>query len=267
LPAGVVALDSPEGAGLIQTAEAKAPFLALVSHFESQKSQAFCGIASAVMVLNALAVPAPVSPAWAPYRAFTQDNIFDERVLAIATPQTIGRGGLTLAQLRLVLQAYPVRVERHLAADLTLASFRALLVRALGTPGVYLIANLLRDGIGEEPTGILGRNLGGHFSPLGAYNAAADRVLILDVARYKYPAVWVTTSALWAAIHTPDLTSGESRGVLLVKAAAIAPPPEPKPPGSWLPFLILGALLLGTYCLGAATPGVVGRLRRRFQRR
>ena len=32
-------------------------------------------------------------------------------------------------------------------------------------------------------------------SPLGAYDEKADRFLILDVARYKYPPVWVTAEA------------------------------------------------------------------------
>ena len=32
---------------------------------------------------------------------------------------------------------------------------------------------------------------GGHWSPLAAYHEASDSVLLMDVARYKYPPVWV----------------------------------------------------------------------------
>jgi hypothetical protein len=39
--------------------------------------------------------------------------------------------------------------------------------------------------------GALGQKESGHISPLAAYNAASDRFLILDVAAYKYPPVWV----------------------------------------------------------------------------
>ena len=46
--------------------------------------------------------------------------------------------------------------------------------------------NYLRKAIGQER--------GGHISPLAAYDAKSDRFLILDVARYKYPPVWVKAS-------------------------------------------------------------------------
>jgi hypothetical protein len=48
-------------------------------------------------------------------------------------------------------------------------------------------------------------------------------VLILDVARYRYPAVWVTTPDLWRAIRSIDTSSGRSRGVVIIEAPAAAP--------------------------------------------
>ena len=43
---------------------------------------------------------------------------------------------------------------------------------------------------------------GGHFSPLAAYNGKADDLLLMDVARYKYPPFWVDTDLLWQAMAT-----------------------------------------------------------------
>ena len=57
--------------------------------------------------------------------------------------------------------------------------------RALAEPNRYVIVNYLRRTLGQER--------GGHISPLAAYDADADRFLILDVSRYKYPPVWVKT--------------------------------------------------------------------------
>ena len=37
----------------------------------------------------------------------------------------------------------------------------------------------------------LGQTGDGHFSPIGGYDAASDQVLLLDVARFKYPPHWV----------------------------------------------------------------------------
>jgi glutathione gamma-glutamylcysteinyltransferase len=37
---------------------------------------------------------------------------------------------------------------------------------------------------------VLGQSGEGHFSPIGGYHPASDHVLIMDVARFKYPAHW-----------------------------------------------------------------------------
>jgi hypothetical protein len=50
----------------------------------------------------------------------------------------------------------------------------------------------------------LGQVGGGHFSPLGAYHEKTDSFLIMDVAKYKYPPVWVGAATLYAAMGTPD---------------------------------------------------------------
>lgn len=52
----------------------------------------------------------------------------------------------------------------------------------------------------------------GHFSPIGGYHAGRDMVLILDVARFKYPPHWVPLTLLWDAMNTVDETTGHHRG-------------------------------------------------------
>ena len=64
---------------------------------------------------------------------------------------------------------------------------------------------------------MIGQQIGGHISPLGAYDAKADQFLILDVARYKYPPVWVETTVLFDAMNTPDAANdNRRRGFVLV---------------------------------------------------
>jgi hypothetical protein len=64
---------------------------------------------------------------------------------------------------------------------------------------------------------------GGHISPLAAYDAKADRFRILDVARYKYPPVWVKASDLFDAMNTTDAANGNrTRGYVLVAKAGAA---------------------------------------------
>ena len=62
LPANLVSLDSPEGEVLLVEAEARSDYFPLSLQFVTQNNQAFCGVASTVMVLNALKMPAPASP-------------------------------------------------------------------------------------------------------------------------------------------------------------------------------------------------------------
>ena len=49
-----------------------------------------------------------------------------------------------------------------------------------------------------------------------------DRFLILDVARYKYPPVWVNASDLFAAMNTTDsANNNKTRGYVLVAKAVV----------------------------------------------
>ena len=76
-----------------------------------------------------------------------------------------------------------------------------------------MIVNYLRKAINQER--------GGHISPLAAYDAETDRFLILDVARYKYPPVWVRAEDLFAAMNTTDADNqNRTRGYVLVSKAA-----------------------------------------------
>jgi hypothetical protein len=51
---------------------------------------------------------------------------------------------------------------------------------------------------------------------VAAYHAKSDQVLILDVARYRYPSVWVPLRDLWQALRSIDRSSYQSRGLLLI---------------------------------------------------
>src|SRR5258707_6033960 len=93
LPSQLIALDSDEGQRLLLESTARKAYFPLAAQFVTQKSQAFCGVASAVMALNAMPLQAPVAPDFAPFRAFTQDNVFNAEARAAITPEYVKRGG------------------------------------------------------------------------------------------------------------------------------------------------------------------------------
>ncbi|WP_172636068.1 phytochelatin synthase family protein [Synechococcus sp. PCC 6312] len=208
LEAGLTSLTSRTGESLLETSQAKADVLPLMSHFVTQINPAYCGVASSVMVLNALGVTTANTPAW--QRGYlNQDTIFTPQTNAVIDRHLIAHQGLTLSQLAEFLQTYPVTVERYYGSDLGLAEFRQILGISLGKANQYILVNYLRSSIGQET--------GGHISPLAAYHAEQDQVLILDVARYKYPPIWVSVQALWQAMGTIDPVSGKSRGFLVIR--------------------------------------------------
>jgi hypothetical protein len=218
LPENLVDLQSEQGDQLLRESQSHAAFLPISSAFVTQRNQAYCGIASMVMALNAIHVAAPTTPEYEPYHTFTQDNVLDERTETILPREMLNRQGTTLDQLGQMLSLHPVKVETHHAVDGGLDEFRKSAGSYLGTKDHFVVVNYLRKSMGQET--------GGHISPLAAYDAKADRFLILDVARYKYPPVWVKTEDLYGAMNTPDQSNANKhRGYVLISAMDKTPAP------------------------------------------
>ncbi|MCC5636060.1 phytochelatin synthase family protein [Nostoc sp. CHAB 5844] len=205
----LIGFNSDEGEKLLIQSRSREDFFPLSIQFVTQNNQAFCGVASSIMVLNSLGIIAPESPQYSPYRVFTQENFFsNEKTKKIIAPEVVARQGLTLDQLGGLISSYDVQVKVYHAADTNLAQFRKLVSENLKQPNNFVIVNYLRKEIGQEK--------GGHISPIAAYNEQTDRFLIMDVSRYKYPPVWVKASDLWKAINTTDTVSGTTRGFVFV---------------------------------------------------
>lgn len=203
-------LQAAPGLVLLSASTARADYGPLAEAFETQANLAYCGAASSVMVLNSLAIPAPSVAGYGSYRFWTQQNLFEAAAARAAiAPETVARQGMTLAQLQSLLQSHGLRVNRLHGDGLTLVALRTLVRRSLADPDDRLLVNYDRRGLGQQG--------GGHISPLAAYDASGDRVLILDVARYRYPSVWVELGDLLAAMRSTDASSGRSRGLLIVR--------------------------------------------------
>ena len=209
LPANLTDLNSDQGEKFFLESGALATYFPIADNFVTQKTQAYCGVASIVMVLNAAGVPAPTSPEYQPYHIFTQDNLLDERTDAVLPRDVLARQGMTLDQLGGLLALHPLTVEVHHAADGGLDALPRRGARLSRREGSFRDRELSAKAIGQQT--------GGHISPLAAYDAEADRFLILDVARYKYPPVWVKASDLFDAMNTIDaVNDNKTRGYVLI---------------------------------------------------
>lgn len=257
LPSQLVALDSAEGQRLFAEADARADYWALSEQFVTQRSGNFCGVASGVMVLNALQVAAPVDgELGSPY--FTQDDFFNECARRVLSPTLMP--GMTIDQLADLLRCHPATAQAVHASDTTLADFRAVAAKNLATAGDFIVVNYDRAGVGQDKMG--------HISPLGAYHAKADKFLLMDVARYKYPPVWVDAAALFAAMSTDDPVSAKTRGYVVASPSPTAPGPTGSRPARNPLHWVLG-MVAAAFVLGAAVGAGVQtrRLKRRFQGR
>ena len=209
LSSNLVGFNTPEGERLLLQSKSNEDFFPLSIQFTTQNNQAYCGVASMVMVLNGLQIPAPEAPQYKPYRIFTQENFFsNDNTKKVLSPEVVSRQGMTLDQLGQLLASYGVKVNVYHAADTSLEQFRKQAAENLKQPQNFVLVNYLRKEIGQEK--------GGHISPLAAYNEQTDRFLILDVSRYKYPPVWVKTADLWKAMLTNDSSVNKTRGFVFV---------------------------------------------------
>lgn len=217
----LIVLDSELGEQLLFTSQARSDYLPLSLEFETQDNLAYCGVATLVMILNALEIEAPISkdhtiPGYVSYRFFTQKNVLEnESIRDVIEPELIRKQGMTLKELAGIFQTYSVKVQTFHGEDITLERFRELAIQNLKQPNNFLVVNYLRSSLGQIRSS-LGQKGGGHISPVVAYNESSDRFLILDVARYRYSPVWVSSSSLWKAINTVDSTSGKTRGFLTI---------------------------------------------------
>jgi Phytochelatin synthase len=220
LPGNLIDLRSQQGEEFLLEAKSHEAYFAISIAFVTQKNQAYCGVASMVMALNAIQAPAPTTPEYQPFHTFTQENLLDDRAETILPRAVLDRQGMTLDQLGQLLELHPVKAEIHHATEHGLDEFRKSAAEYLATKDHFVIVNYLRKSIGQQ--------VGGHISPLAAYDPKADRFLIMDVARYKYPPVWVTASDLFNAMNTADASNdNRTRGYVLISNAAVGTAAKP----------------------------------------
>ncbi|MDB4986460.1 MAG: hypothetical protein JWN04_1638, partial [Myxococcaceae bacterium] len=208
LPADAIAFSSSDGRRVFAEALAAgglAGYFPLAEQFHTQTDPAFCGLGSLVVALNALAID-PGRLWKGPWRWFA------EELLDCCVPLAqVRERGLDLDELSCLARCNGADVDLERADSDSLASFRAA-VAAASRGETVVVASYDRQAMGQ--TG------GGHFSPIGGYHAERDLVLILDVARFKYPPHWVPAERLWHAMQPLDPTTGRSRGWMILRPRA-----------------------------------------------
>ncbi|HSD39210.1 MAG TPA: phytochelatin synthase family protein [Rhodocyclaceae bacterium] len=230
----LTAFDSDEGMTRLARSAARADFAALANQFEAQSNAAFCGPTTAAIVLNAVYgrspdlprdrsrlgaadlknIPAGFDPTIA---RFTQDNVIARsaktRALVLGEPVTMNGKqipdfGYQTRQFDEMLRANGLRTRLVIADGKTSdVDIRKELIDNLTQRGDFVIVTYSRRAVGQEG--------GGHISPLGAYDAASDSFLILDVNPSAAGWVWMPTATLIKGMRSFDTV--ENRGYIIVE--------------------------------------------------
>ena len=231
LPVSLTAMASPAGKQLFREALGLGgleSYFPLAEQFVTQSEPSFCSVSTLAMVLNALSFdPKKVwKGSW---------RWVSEEMLQCASPRVCGHSmekiktdGLSFVQFESLARCHGVKISSHrvvaepedheeeedpetaIPCPESIDRFR-ILVEKISTDdqaGTFIVVNFSRK--------VLNQTGDGHFSPIGGYHREKDLVLIMDVARFKYPPYWVPLTQLWEAMAEPDLVSGEPRGYFVI---------------------------------------------------
>lgn len=230
----VTAFDSDNGIEIFENSQYKKAFFKLSPHYTPQQDIATCGIASSVIVLNTIYAnkgkrpPISKKGSWyfpcdnILYGLFmwTEDNFYNRKVSHVIDRAVVEGDkklnnlftlGVTLDQLRKVLKLQGLKVCAHHASSSDSASignFRELVKNIAADPVQYMIVNYNLNVYAKES--------GGHFSPVGAYDAGTDTVLILDTWAASNTWIWIKLEDLYKSMNTLD--GALYRGYILINA-------------------------------------------------
>lgn len=204
----LIYLTDEEGESLFMQAEERSDYFPLASYLETEQILTFCGPATIAAVLNSLGTERPSPVRLFPWTLWTQDTVFTPENQNVKPYAVVEHEGLLLDELTAFFRNLGVTADYQHADEFDVDGLRGIVREVLADPDQRLVANYSRVPINQKG--------GGHISPVAAYDAESDRVLILDVARYKYPPVWITVSDLHAAMSAVDPDSNSVRGLVVV---------------------------------------------------
>ena len=206
LPSDTIEFSSPLGRQLFAEALATGGldgYFRLAEQFHTQAEPQFCGLGSLVVALNALAIDP--GRRWQGVWRWFSEQLLD---CCVALDQ-IRQRGLDLDEVACLARCNGTSVDVFRPETSDASAWRASLSAAARGEHV-VIASYDRARLDQSGSG--------HFSPIGGYHAERDLVLILDVARFKYPPHWISAERLWQAMHAVDPATGRSRGWLALRA-------------------------------------------------
>ena len=226
--------NSKEGIERLERTPFKGDFYRLAHHFAPQPNPAACGQAAATVVISAIYElnhqPLPVIEEWPiafgdkkyplQYRLLNESNFFNEQTDKILDRKAIYMkltkkdgsfgGGIDIDELQAMIKIHGLKsklayVDKY--NDEKLGEFRNLVKEVVNSDKKFLILNY------DHSYKSL---MGGHFSPVAAYDEKSDSILMIDVAAHRNQWVWINLSDIYQAMNTKNYAGTNYRGYLVV---------------------------------------------------
>lgn len=215
LPDSCLPFDSDEGQAVFSEALAEGymkRFFALVAQFRTQDEPAYCGLGTLTMALNTLQIdPGRV---WKGVWRWYEESLLD----CCKDLLLVQEEGITIDEFVCLAKCNGCNASMTRPGDApgTVADFRRCVEEVCSGRDSVLCCSYSRK--------ILGQTGDGHFTPIGGYNKAKDLVLLLDVARFKYPPHWVPLELCYESMTALDSVTGLARGWVLLSATQLCLP-------------------------------------------
>lgn len=198
------------------------PYLLMTGTFKTESWWTYCGLSTLTLALNYLDVPPPYYMGI--FKWWTEGKVLD-LYPQIKEKIDLDPPGTTMDELKCIAADMGLHVTavtevgeekwrcRGCSGEEN-SKFREVLqsvTLAANYQRQILLVNYHRMLVGQAGSG--------HWSPIAAYAPLSDMVLIMDVARYKWPPHWVRTDDLIRAMDTADVVGDkrEPRGWMLLE--------------------------------------------------
>lgn len=207
-------------------------FWTMIPYYLPQSTDHSCSLASVTMVVNAarafenltaddeLATEAGMlkkikDPAWKTALDGGHGVTLDE--LGKFAEEALGAYGVALKKVAVIHapegNGHDGDAQAALTFDKQVHEWLVLLEKSKPSDRTFIIANFIQGVYtGDAPAG--------HIAPVGAYDAAKKRVLILDPDRQWYEPYWVSEKTFIRGMSTRDPQSSKTRGMVWIQLAA-----------------------------------------------
>ena len=221
LPSTLIPFSSSRGKQLFKealSAGTMESFFPLSEQFVTQSEPSFCALSSLAMVLNTL--KHDPKKIWKGVWRWVDEETLLCKTSAVCgySLENIRSRGMTFYDFETLAKCHNVNIQSYPVDDNCLEGchshqyehFRKLVIAisSSGDAHAFIVCNFSRKFLGQTGEG--------HFSPIGGYHSGENLVLIMDVARFKYPPYWVPLSELYEAMMCRDKAVNEPRGYFVI---------------------------------------------------